>query len=487
MPSEALEMEREVIKHPTLKLIPAFIMLLILVFFLGGCARDVPLQRDTLSQKPLPVKEKIYLRVGVFVDENVQNYVHTKDRLGIAYRMPVGRNVAPLAMLAASALFDEAVEVHGRPPYTTSYQPDVQAVVEVELLSVHLEAVGTLAGHIEAQIGLRLKVINLRGDVLWNHDAWGEGRSEGVDFVNSLLKNRKEVHHTVQEAGLSSIRQILRDFNPNRVPELQSFAQLRRLSPGKSSRNVSDASRAENLFQKGMEHLKKKNFHEALYAFQMAERSDPNDLLSRFYTGVCYVFTGQRDRALLRITGVLDNKPRRPPGLAADCRKWIDRLHDPLKIMLVGTSQSESLSPEQVIKEVSLSLSESKMYEIVALDDFDSSGAVRSVNQRNEHLSRAVKAGAKVLLMLHVVEERQDVRLTGEDTKGGDSAVVLQIKTIATAYGTESGKLIAELRIEDSTSTMGRTSFFRADKAEIALMGRSGDRLLLNLLKNEIF
>ena len=90
-------------------------------------------------------------------------------------QMNVGESMALVSKQLASKMFKEVALVDSLPPYTDGYRPDVEAVVEPEILFFYGDVTGTASGHIEAVVKMRITAYDLAGKILWQDEAVGKG------------------------------------------------------------------------------------------------------------------------------------------------------------------------------------------------------------------------------------------------------------------------------------------------------------------------
>jgi hypothetical protein len=159
---------------------------------LSGCFR-VSIDPSEDLRSLFPVNERIHARVGVYISEDLRNYILEHEKTGMNFRMEIGKYLVPIAMQMAGAMFDEAVEIDSLPPYMGDYRPDVEAIVEPEILYACGNAAGAFSGRVEAKVKLRIKAYDLSGKAIWQGEALGESSGDRVDFVTTFLGDRKSV------------------------------------------------------------------------------------------------------------------------------------------------------------------------------------------------------------------------------------------------------------------------------------------------------
>jgi tetratricopeptide (TPR) repeat protein len=455
------------------------------LLFQSGCVHNVPLKENVTQdiRQLFPVNERIHAKVGVYYNDDLRNYVYRQEKMGMTFQMEVGKYLIPISMQMISAIFDQAVEVNSLPPYMGSYRPDVEAVIEPEILHAYGNAVGTLSGQVEARVKFRIKAYDLSGKMIWQGEALGENRSEQMDFVTTFLGNMDKVGRVGYLAGLSAAQKIVRDFNASRPPELYSLLELKALSNTRSQKKSISSEQFDKYCQKGMYHFEKKNFQQALYSFQQASKMDSDDLLTQFYLGVCHMYTGQKSIALADLRLVLGKNPR-DQKLASDCKNWVQRLNDPLKVAFVFLNSPGSTLQPDADKIFPQSLANSEMYEIVEINK-SGSETLNNPAKWNKYLEDCSKKGIKVVLC---IEPENDSRiLTDPGLREGDTASEFRMASKVRAYGTSKKKLIADFTLTETVARLRRRSVPENESIQLSLLKRSSDRLVLSLLENNIF
>jgi tetratricopeptide (TPR) repeat protein len=463
-----------------------FAVLLFCSLFLGsGCVRTVPLAEDPSKdlRNLFPVNERIHAKVGVFISDDLRRYVVQRGKLGISFQMEVGKYLVPITMQMAGAMFDEAVEVNSLPPYVGGYRPDVEAVIEPEILYAFGNAVGTFSGKIEARVKFRVKAYDLSGKVIWQGEALGESSSDQMDFVDTFLAHLDKVGRVGYQAGLFAAQKIIRDFNASRPPELYSLLEVKALAQPKSQKKSAMLEQADKLYQKGLYHFDKKNFQQALYGFQQAERLSPDDLVVKFYIGICRMYTGQRARALEELKQILARNPK-GDKLAGDCRSWIKRLNDPLKISVVFLG-SEDLFPANLRRTYIQTLTACGMYDIAEVRDVPGADLQMDSAALNKYLEDSSKKNSRVVVFVQGL--RNDREIVDPGLRDGDLATEFELNADVKAYGTKKKKLAAGFNLTETAARMKKQTEPEKGAIHSALAQTSSSRLVLSLLGNEVF
>jgi tetratricopeptide (TPR) repeat protein len=396
--------------------------------------------------------------------------------------MDVGKYFVPIGMQMASALFDEAMEVSSLPPYMGAYKPDVEAVIEPEILYAYGDAIGTLAGHVEAKVRVRVKGYDLSGKVVWEGEALGESRSDRMDFVSTFLVGMDKPGQVGYQAGLAAAQKIVNDFNVSKPAALYALLEMKEVSKSKTGKSQPSSQLFDKYYQKGMYQFEKKNFQQALYGFQQAEKVNNADLLTPFYVGLCCMYTGQKAQAVGNLNQVLSRNPR-DQKLNADCKKWLQRLNDPLKIGLVLMRGSKNSFSTDENRAVIQALTDSRMYEIVEVKNSDSTDVLTDPTKLNPYLDACARRGIKIVLFVQT--EKDSRHLTAVSLPEGDTATEVTVTTKVEAYGTGKRKAIAEFTLTETAARMQPMT--NTEMISSALLKRSSDRMVLSLLENDLF
>ena len=263
--------------------------------------------------------------------------------------MNVGEYVTLISKQMASQMFKDVISVDSLPPYTDRYRPDVEAVLEPEILYFHGNAIGTVSGHVEAAVRMRITAYDLAGKIVWQDEAAGESRS------GASLSGMEEVRKTVYRSAFNAATKIIDDFNGKPPRELHSLLENEKIATSRNQGNISNLETFKEYYEKGQYQFKRKNFYQALSSFEKAESINPGDSLAKFYVGVCLFYTAQKDKAAEKFRQLVQQSPGTKE--AKDSAKWLDLLKEPLKIGTVvldmgkGTMDPTTMPPDSVINE----------------------------------------------------------------------------------------------------------------------------------------
>ncbi|MCE5334407.1 MAG: hypothetical protein LLG06_07425 [Desulfobacteraceae bacterium] len=450
----------------------------------SGCVVQAPSSSDPAQElnRLFAVAEKVHARAGIYLNEDIRSYVYRQDKSGAPIKIDVGRSISPVCMTMASAIFDSAVEVQSLPPYVGGQQsPDVEVVLEPEILYVSCNASGVLSGQITAAIKLRMKAYDLSGRIIWQGEAIGENQGEQMDVLSALLGNVDKTGKATGQAGLAAATRIIQDFNATKPPELYALLETKAATAAqpKGQKKTEAQVQGDKLFQRGMYQFDKKNYQQALYSFQQSARLNPDDLSTKFYVGVCRMYTGQKRRAVDDLNNVLAGC-KKGDSLAANSKQWIQRLNDPLKIGIVYSGFQGQIG-DDVKQCFAQGVSNCGMYEVVLIHDSQNPVAERAA--MNKYIDEAAKKKARIILFVQADKTGRD--LFDATLREGDIASEFAVNASVKAYAVQKKKPIADFMLFDNAARMKKLA--NADLIQSALLKKSANRMVLALLGNEIF
>lgn len=456
------------------------LLLLALVLFQSGCVVQAPPSSDTSRDlsRLFAVAEKVHARAGVYLNEDMRGYVYKQEKAPAPFQMETGRNIRPVVMTMASAMFDNAIEVDSLPPYTGGYRPDVEVVIEPELTYTYGATSGVMSGQLTAVVKLRVKAYDLSGRIIWQGEALGENQGEQVDVLSTLLGNVDKSAKAAGQAGLNAAVKIIKEFNVSKPPELYSLLEQKASAQAKGQKRSGGGDEAEKLFQRGMYQYDKKNFQQAIYSFQQADRLKPDDLSNRFYLGVCQMYTGQKRRAVDTLNYVLTNS-KKGDSLAANSRQWIQRLNDPLKISIVFSGYNGRIAGD-VRQGFLNSLTNCGMYDVISVQDTEGPVAQSAMKK---YIDEAARKKARIVLFVQSEKNVKD--LTDPTLREGDIASEFALNTNVKAYSAQKKKPVSDFILFDNAARMKKQA--NAELIQTGLLQRSANRTVLSLLGNEIF
>lgn len=459
------------------------IKVLLLSFVLAGCVHNVPLAVDPTKDmsQALPRTKKIPVKVGMYLSDDLKQYVYKQQKMGMTFQMNVGEYLPPISLQMASAMFEDAVTVNSLPPYNDKYKPDVEAVVVPEILYCYGNAVGTLSGYIEGKAKIKITAYDLGGKVLWHDEAMGESRSNELNFVGAFLGGMEEVGKTGYQAAFAAAVKIIDDFNARPPKELYSLLEIKSVATLRNRRKISNFEAFQNYYQKGQFQYEKKNYYQALYSFEKAESINNDDLSTLFYLGVCYTFTGAKDMAIEKFRRVVDLGSKSQE--ATDAKKWIDLLREPLKIAIVNSLAANNRGLNDGL--ISQALQESRMYELVDVSDLRPPLATNPQKEWNQFLERCSKRGIKIVIISDIDSLSQKIRV--EQQPSGDVATEHVVKISSKAYSAKKKAVKADISITEKNSTITEQSKDARDAINGILLKSGAGKLVLRLLEKDIY
>ena len=95
----------------------------------------------------------------------------------------------------------------------------------------------------------------------------------------------------------------------------------------------------EKFCQKGVFQYEKKNYQQALYSLEQAEKIQANDPYINFYAGACYAYTAQKNKAVQDFKKALQHSE--DDELIENSEKWVKTLKTPLNIGLVFLKEQD--------------------------------------------------------------------------------------------------------------------------------------------------
>jgi tetratricopeptide (TPR) repeat protein len=443
----------------------------------------VPLAVDTTKDitYALPRTKKIPAKVGIYLSKDIKRYIYKQQKLGMTFQMNVGEYIVPISKQMVSSMFEEVVFVDSLPPYKGVYKPDVEAVIEPEILYCYGNAIGTITGYIEAKVKMRITAYDLSGRVLWNDEAMGESRSKDLNLALTFLSGMEEVGKTGYQAAFSAASKIINDFNARPPKELYSLIEIKSLAILKNRKNISNFELFEKYYQRGQFQYEKKNYYQALYSFEKAEDINPDDLSTLFYVGVCYTYIGEKDKALGKFKRVIEQGPSSQE--ANDSRKWVDILKEPLKIGVAGFNKSDELGLKHRI--IQQALKDSQMYEIIEVSDLNPPTKITAPAELNQFFDKCSKKGIRVVIFNDFEDASHKIKI--EQQSSGDIASEYIVKITSKAYSTKKKELKSEVKINERTSTMIQKNKDEETVIKQELLKNASEKLVLRLLEHDIF
>jgi len=457
----------------------AFYIFLMIAIMLSGCARNAPVVDSAKDSQARLARKKMPIKVGVYLSDDLKQYIYKQTKKATDFQMKVGQYLPQIAMTMGSAMFDDVVWVDSLPPYDDNYRPDVEAVIKPEILFCYGNTVGVFAGYQQAKIKLRVTVYGLDGNSLWQDEAIGESRSNDLDY--SYLAGMDEADKTGYRAIASATVRIIDDFHAKPPLELLSLVEIKEAEKLREQGVLPDVELFKTLYEKGQFQYGKKNYYQSLYLFAKASSLAPEEPAALFYTGASYTHTGDKQSALKQFENLIKKKTAGQE--AADAKKWIQRLNDPLKIAVIGANKADGLGLND--DAVQDALSNNGMYKIIDTAKLMPAGHAMTTPEFSQLLDKCYKKGVKVVI-LHDVDSSSE-KVPSNHYSGEDVATEHKVRISAKAYSTKKKQLKTEVRIDEGASAIQGQTAEEATQTKQQLLQSGAKKLVLQLLKNDIF
>jgi tetratricopeptide (TPR) repeat protein len=463
--------------------ISVLIKALLLCAFLSGCVRNGPLVIDPNKDmsKAFPRTKKIPAKVGIYIGEDLNKYVYNQQKIGLTFQMNVGEYLPPIALQMASSMFEEVTPVNSLPPYNKGYKPDVEAVVVPEILYCYGNAVGTLSGYIEGKALIRITAYDLSGRVLWQDKAMGESRSSEMSFAGVYTGGMEEVGKIGYQAAFAAAVKIINDFNARHPNELYSLLEMENVATLKNRQNISNFEIFKNYYKKAQLQYEKKNYYQALYSFEKADKLNSDDLSTLFYIGACYNYTASKAKALEKFRRVVDLGPKSQE--ANDARKWIVLLSEPLKIAIVTSSATSDRGlNDNAIRDA---LQDSRMYELVDVSELKPPRETNPQKKWSHFLDRCFKKSIKIVIFTDIDSLAKKIKV--DQQPSGDVATEHEVKVLLKAYSAKKKEVKADIKVIERKSTISQESKEKDGVIKQQLLKRGAEKVVLRLLENDIY
>lgn len=449
-----------------------FYILLIIISGISGCTYNAPVVDPVkdIYQSQL-AKKKIPIKAGMYLSDDIKQYVYTQQKTNTPFQMRVGDYLLPITMTMGSTMFNEIIPVNALPPYDDSYRPDIEAVIKPEIVFYYGNTVGVFLGYIEAKIKLRVTVYDLGGNILWQDEVIGESRRN----------NMQEADKAGYQAASSAAAIIINDFYAKPPQELFSLIDVKKEEDLKNRGALLNFELFKKLYEKGQFQYNKKNYYQSLYLFKKASNINPDDPAALFYTSVSCIYAGEKGRALKKFAEV--TKKKASTQEADDSRKWIQRLNDPLRVGIIGGNKSNnSALNDGVIQDA---LMNSGMYKVTSTADLASPHNLIKSSKLSQFLNKCFKKGIKVIIVYDVDSSYQKAQ--SNHYSGEDVATEHIVKISAKVYSTKKKQLKTEVQIDERSNTIRDQTVEEEIKTRQQLLQNGAKKLVLQLLKHDIF
>jgi len=458
------------------------ITIFLLCAVLSGCVYNVPLVADPHRDmsKAFPETKKIPARVGYYFSDDLKRYVPRQQKMGMIFQMNIGEYLPLIGLQMGSAMFEEVIPVHSLPPYSGNYRPDVEAVVEPEILYVYGNAVGILSGYIETKVKIRVTAYDLSGRIVWQHEALGESRSREMSFVDTFLGGMERVGQVGYQAAFAAAVRIIDDFNARPPKELYLLLEHKNMSSLKNRGHISSFELYKKYYDTGRILHEKKNYYQALYSFEKASGLNPGDPSTMFYIGICSIYTGNKNRAIEAFTRAVEINPNSQE--AVDSRKWLNILKKPRNIAVISLSGGDNAFFTASMRQA---LTDSGLYELTDVNDLMPPASTTSQKKWNSFLEGCARNGIKTVIVSDIEGLSQKVRVGNLPL--GDLATEHVIKISSKAYSAKKKEVEADIRMIERTTTITEQSKEEERGIRGRLVKTGAQKLVRRLLEHDIY
>ncbi|MEJ2698020.1 MAG: hypothetical protein P8013_15415 [Candidatus Sulfobium sp.] len=418
--------------------------------------------------------------MGIYLADDLRSYDYKRRILGATFRMQVGDSLSAILPQMTSAMtLGDVVAVKSLPPYDDSYRPDVDAVIEPDILYAYGNVAGTVTGHIDAKIKMRMTFYGLDGRVLWQDVATGVSRSGELNLAGNYLGILEKADSTAYEATFSAAARITDDFSNSLSKgfSITGEAQIQR-EPADNAR-LSNISLFRQYYRSGRLQYEKRRFFHALLSFEKAANVNPADLSTLFYQAVCYTYTGQKDIAIARFKKFRDLTESARE--IRDAEKWMALLKKPLRIGIASSGSGQG----KMHNELQRVLTESRMYDVKSLAGLKISTRGAKTAAFDKFLDKCLKEGMRIVI-LDSIDYAAGKEVKTPPRKG-DAATDYIVSITAEVYSTKKKKLKTEVRIDERASAITKKSKEEEQAIKEQLLRKGAERLVLRLLENDIF
>jgi TPR repeat protein len=443
-----------------------------LVFFtifminLSGCAFKVPLKVDSAADmhRTFGKKDKIPTKVGLYIDEETKRYIFQQKKMGMTFFMSAGEYINTIMKDMAEEMFTEVIYVDALPPYDDSYRPDVEAVVTPEVLYCYGDAIGTLSGHIVANIVTQVTAYDLSGNVIWQNRATGNQKSGQKDFVASFLGGMADIGEVGYQAAFNSAVKTINVFYDSPPRTLLDLLEEKKASRISKS---SDSSTMFNWFyEKGKSNFVKKNYHQALYCFMQASKYESKETPSiAYFIGVCYAYIADKNRALEYLGRVAKDKSK--SSETERSQQWIQKLSRELNVGVIFNHHKMLGSQVVDINNIVMNnLIKNNIYNFRELTAVSSKWRSEQDDSFKKYLDNQKKDNIRIVICVTANYSSSQVDL-GEPGKG-EAAEQTRLTLSSKVYSTKNGSLIGTIEKNFENNLISR---------------RNGSRITINNLE----
>ncbi len=457
----------------------SWLYLLILISAFYGCAHNFrsAAGQNSESCRAYPESKKMHASIGIYLNDDLRGYEYERRILGVTFRMHVGDSIAAiLPQMTSAMILGDVVEVKSLPPYDDNYRPDVDAVIEPDILYAYGNVEGTVAGRVDAKMMMRTTLYDLDGRVLWQDTATGVSRSGELDLAGNYVGILEEADKTAYDAAFSAAARITDDFNNSSQKGL-SITKIPR-EPATGAK-LSDLELFSRYYREGRLQYEKRNFFQALLSFEKATNSNPADLSTLFYLAACYTYTGRKNTAMVKFGKFRElAESTREIG---DAEKWMALLEKPLKIGMAAAGTGH----RKMHDELQRILTDSGMYEVKNLTGLKIPSPDAKTAEFDKFLDECLRKGMRIVILDNV---DYTVRKAVEAPPGmGDTATDYIVGITAKVYSAKKKELKTEIRIDERTTAVKKKSTAEEQALKEHLLRKGAKELVLRLLEDDIF
>jgi len=416
------------------------------LLIISGCAVRVPLKANPEKdmQEAFGSNKRLPVKVGIYIDEDTKDYIYRQQKMGMTFFMEAGSYLYTISRVMALQMFDEVVYVNSLPPYNYSYRPDVEAVLTADILHCYGDAVGTVSGYITGEITFQVRAYDLAGDMVWERVESGYKKSEQMDFVATFLGGMADVSTVGYEAAFQAAVKIIQNFYTTPPDKLLPLLEARK---DPSVVYGADSSKKFiSFFEKGKANFAKKNYYQALFCFQQAEKFAPKDSPDvNFMMGTCYIYIGDKQQAIKYFRNSVQNSKGKEAQLA---REWLEKFSRKpsvalafRKVSVQGTTQ-DSFFREAIIS----AIQKGDVYNVSVLNESPENDSTDN-KEFKKFLAQQHKIGTVAVSYL-----TNDYRVLPavQEKLLGDTGQMIEMKIVAKIYSANKKQLMDTLELTDT-------------------------------------
>jgi len=479
-----------------------FIILILLFISFSACVHNVPIKQDYMKKAKVifSSNEKINTTVGLYLNENLKNYVYSTSKMGMIFKMQVGKYIDEIGNEFAKSMFTNHIVVNELPPYLGTYRPNCEFVVVPEVLNAHGDAPGLTHGTIRSFIRLRISAYDLNGDLVWQREEIGAYVSADVDYLSVLVDGFGLAGDVGFNAGVNAFTKIYDNFKESKPPALLSLVETKEKAE-KIRQN--EESNHSYLFNRGLDLLAKKNYLQALYCFENSSLLRPDRHLDYYNAAICQLYSGQRDRAMENFTKV--RKLTNDKKWLDACDDWIMRIKNMPKIGIALVDDEKNISNSQMTDSVKEKLYKSSLLNIVSQIKCISPRTLENTEMINRCIGQFTKDEIQIALIMQPQQseinlnikyqlektvgrnKRQKKEVVEQTVTEGDIAREYHVRLNMKAYALKNNIQLIDTLIDLSTVRIPYQKFNQYADVYDGLYNKAIDRMIIALLQKDIF